>query len=519
MKRNSNHIAKTASISPPIPDTVQLVQPNRNVIRLVFRTAWIVVLAFGFGHDNVCAQTKCKPNIVVILADDMGYGDLNCTGSKQLLTPHLDELAKQGVLCTRAYVTSSVCSPSRAGLMTGRDPRRFGYQANLNKGSDKYPTRPEFQGLPRGEHTLGDQLLSAGYATALIGKWHLGSVKQFHPNERGFEHFLGMLSGSHNYFPNSKNSRLEVNGQRLTRFNGQYLTDYFTDEALRWIDQQQKEDKPWFAFLSYNAPHTPMQATEEDVSRFAHISNQKRRSYAAMMFALDRSVGRIRDFLESTGELENTLFVFFSDNGGATNNASWNGSFSGAKGCLKEGGIRVPMIWSWPGTLPTGIEYSGVVSSLDLLPTFMAAAQSKPLELSGPANYEDRRNRQRAVDKYGHYDGVNLLPILSTKDTLLNRKLFFRLQGQAALLVGDEKLIRLSHRPAQFFDVESDSAEENDISAAHPDRVVELFRELGEWEASLRTVPLWGSSPYWAGNSAKIYDNLKARPELELSKE
>ncbi len=324
----------------------------------------------------------------------MGYGDLGCMGSEFLETTHLDSLARSGILCTQAYVTSAVCSPSRAGLMTGRDPRRFGYEGNLNQSAPAYATRPDLLGLPPGEHTLGNHLRHAGYATALIGKWHLGTGTGFHPNDRGFDHFCGMLGGGHGYFPEPANNKLERNGVPLHEFSSPYLTDFFTDEALNWLGHQQTEeaDKPWFLFMSYNAPHGPLQATDEDLARFASITDPKRRIYAAMMLALDRGVGRILDQLEKVGERENTLVCFFSDNGGATNNASWNGPLSGVKGCLREGGIRIPMIWSWPGMIPPNTTHNGVVSSLDLLPTFLAAAKAEPLAAFSTA--ESRRQTE-----------------------------------------------------------------------------------------------------------------------------
>ena len=356
--------------------------------------------ALLFASPMVAAE---KPNILLILADDMGYGDLGCTGSQVLATPNIDRMRESGVLCTQAYVASPVCSPSRAGLITGRDPRRFGYEGNLNAAAAKYATRPELLGLPPGEHTLGDHLKAAGYATCLIGKWHLGSGEGFHPDERGFDYFCGMLGGSHSYFPKPDNNRLERNRKPLTEFSSPYLTDFFTDEALRWMEANDPA-KPWFMYLSYNAPHGPMHATEQDLAKFAHIKDKKRRIYAAMMLALDRGIGRVLDHLKKTDQRKNTLVCFFSDNGGATNNGSWNGPLSGVKGTLREGGVRIPMIWSWPGTVPANQTHAPVVSSLDLLPTFVSAANAKPLPLTEPKSHEDKNNRKRAIKEYGEYD-------------------------------------------------------------------------------------------------------------------
>ncbi len=454
-----------------------------------------------------------QPNILVILADDMGYGDTGFTGSRFLQTPRIDELARSGVFCSQGYVTSPVCSPSRAGLMTGRDPRRFGYEENLNKRPDFYDTRPELLGLVPGEHTLGDHLRAAGYATALVGKWHLGLGPSFHPNRRGFGYFCGMLTGSHSYFPKKRAHQIERNGERIEDFSHPYLTDFFTDEGIAWIDEQQDAEKPWFLFMSYNAPHGPLQALDADLERFSSIKNTKRRTYAAMMWALDRGVGRFLDWMEREEGGENTLIVFLSDNGGATSNASWNGPLSGAKGTLKEGGIRVPMFWRWPGRIPKGTTLDAPASSLDLLPTFLEAAGGQSLPLREALSHEHRQNFATMSKRYGDYEGVNLLPVFEGRSSVPDRKLFWRLQGQASIRWGEDKLIRLSHRPAQWFRPGKDVGEKEDLSGTSTERLGALFEELGRWESALPTVPLWGSSPYWIGQSAQHYDLLKPRPE------
>lgn len=461
----------------------------------------------------VASAQAGPPDVLLIIADDLGYGDLGCTGSTTIATPRIDALAASGVLCTRGYVASSVCSPSRAGLITGRDPRRFGYEGNLNNRADAYSTRPELLGLPPTEHTLADHLRAAGYATGLVGKWHLGDAAGFHPNTRGFDHFCGMLGGGHDYFPTRQpQHRLERNGKSIGEFSSPYLTDFFSDEAIRWIDSRaEAADQPWMLYLSYNAPHTPMQATEADLAACDHIENPKRRTYAAMIRALDRGIGRVLDRIEALGVREETLVVFLSDNGGATDNGSWNGVLSGAKGCLLEGGVRVPMIWSWPGRLPSGTACDTPVSALDLLPTFLAAAEASPLPLRDAPSHTDARNVRRMQRRFGPYDGVDAVPILRGETP--SRELYWRLQGQAAVLLGAEKLVRLNHRAAQLFRPAGDPSEQTDLAASEADVAARLQRRLAEWEATLPTVPLWDSSPYWWGESAKIYDSWPPRSE------
>jgi arylsulfatase A-like enzyme len=221
-------------------------------------------------------------------------------------------------------------------------------------------------------------------------------------------------------------------------FSSEYLTTFLTDDALRFINGVE-DGKPWFLFLSYNAPHTPMEATEQDLAVYSHIKNPGRRMYAAMMHSLDVNVGRLIDHLASSGMRKDTLVVFLSDNGGATNNSSWNGELSGAKGTLREGGVRVPFFVSWPDGLPAGLIFEKPVSALDLLPTFLAAAGAEPLPLRRPMSHEDAMNFNRGVNCYGEYDGLNLLPVLRGQEALPKRSLFWRLQGQAAVMRGADQ--------------------------------------------------------------------------------
>lgn len=445
---------------------------------------------------------KQKPNILVILADDMGYGDLSCVGSQVIKSPNIDQLAANGVFCTSAYVTASVCAPSRAGMLTGRFPHRFGFEDNLSHWTEDTYTKERFHGLNPSELTIADHLKATGYQTALIGKWHLGYATVHHPNQRGFDYFCGMIGGGHQYYLDKGNNQLERNGLNITNFSDNYITDFFTQEALNWIET--KKEDTWFLFMSYNAPHTPMQAKEEDLKDFAHIKDKGRRSYAAMVQALDRGVGEIIQKLKDEGIYENTLIVFLSDNGGATINHSWNGPLSGCKGNCREGGIRVPMIWQWPKEIPAGKTSEAVISSLDLLPSFLSVANTEPIKAFDI-------NGQKKISRT--YDGINMLPILKGEKKAQPRTLFWKLQGQSAVLNGEDKLIRLSHRPAQYFRPIEDIGERHDLTQEQPMKYKELYQQLFKWETSLNSYPHFSSSPFWKGESARNYENWTPKEE------
>ncbi len=464
---------------------------------------WAVLTIMPLLAAGQNASGKNKPNIMIILADDMGQGDMGFLGSKKLKTPNLDALAEKSIFCNNAYVTASVCAPSRAGLITGRQPQRFGFEHNLTWWNETMADRPEFHGLTPGEYTIADHLKNAGYETAIIGKWHLGAMKVHHPNNRGFDYFCGMLGGGHNYFPEKGHNSIQRNGTHVTKFSSPYLTDFFTDEGVNWIKTH--KDNPWFLYMSYNAPHTPMQAKEEDLALFPDIKDKGRRTYAAMVYALDRGVGRLIRALKDEEELDNTLIVFFADNGGATTNHCWRGPYSGSKGNMREGGIHVPMFWYWKGVLQPG-STDAVISSLDLLPTFLAVAGAKPIEAF---DGKGKKKHPRV------YDGYNVLPVLEGKETARIRRLFWRLQGQCCVLDGEDKFIRLTHRPAQYFRPFEDKGERNDLTRENPKRVKELYNMLLQWESGLPTYPHFFTSPYWIKASAQNYDDYVPVPEPE----
>ncbi|NDC64655.1 MAG: sulfatase, partial [Planctomycetia bacterium] len=303
------------------------------------------------------AAADPPPNILIIVGDDVGYADVGFQGCRDIPTPALDALAAAGTRFTSGYVSCPVCSPTRAGLLTGRYQNRFGHEFN--------PESPDY-GLPTTETTLADRLRAAGYATGLVGKWHLGLRPDMIPARRGFDEFFGFLDGAHSYFDPRGILRGEAGVAEID-----YSTDAFAREACDFIDRHR--DRPWFLCLAFNAVHTPMQATPERLARFAGIADSRRRTYAAMMAAMDEAIGRVRERLAATGRTADTLVAFISDNGGptlqgTTINGAGNAPLRGGKRTTLEGGIRVPFLLSWPGHVPVGVSHEPVLQ-LDITAT------------------------------------------------------------------------------------------------------------------------------------------------------
>ncbi|WP_406697779.1 sulfatase-like hydrolase/transferase [Singulisphaera sp. Ch08] len=460
-------------------------------IRRALRASWLAALTMvmtGQGDGIASAAPAGKPNVVLLVADDLGFGDLGFQGARDIPTPHLDALAQGGVRCTNGYVSGPYCSPTRAGLLTGRYQQRFGHEFNPGNGSAKAP------GLPVSETTLADRLKAAGYATGLVGKWHLGSAAQFHPQKRGFDEFFGFLGGQHTYFA-GKSQDIYRGGDIIQE--EAYLTDAFAREALSFIDRH--KDHPFFLQLSFNAVHTPMDATEDRVARFAAIEDPKRRTYAAMVSALDEAAGKVIERIRSAGLEESTLIIFFSDNGGptmlgTTTNGSRNVPLRGSKRTTLEGGVRVPFVLSWKGTLPAGKVYEQPIIQLDILPTALAAAGV-------------------AAKPEWKLDGVNLLPHLNGhSEQTPHDALYWRLGEQAAIRRGDWKLVRYDQTvdidgaksngskppvtPFRLYNLTNDIGEAQDLSAENPDKTKELLAAWEDWSRQLAP-PLWrpGNQP------------------------
>jgi len=443
----------------------------------------LLVLATLPASQSLAAT---KPNFILVVADDLGYADVGFHGSTQIKTPHLDRLAAEGMVCTNGYVSAPVCSPSRAGLLTGRNQPTFGYDNNLAGNQPGFD--PEFGGLPISETTIPDRLKPLGYVSGLIGKWHLGALPQFHPLKRGFDEFWGFTGGGHNYFPTPPgkgyNAPIECNYKQAEPIT--YITDDIGNEAVDFI--RRHRDEPFFLFVSFNAPHAPLQATEEDLELYAHIADKRRRTYCAMVHRLDVNVGKILDATEQAQLTEKTLVVFISDNGGPLDqNTARNAPLNGQKGILWEGGMRVPFVMHWPRTLRAGRQYDHPVSSLDFAATFVTAA-------GGTIRPDDK------------LDGVDLLPYLTGKtDGRPHDTMLWRFTISAAIRDGDWKLVRLPDRLPMLYNLSDDISEQHDRALDHLDRTRAMLKQLGDWDVRLPH-PLFLEGAVWKRRQLELYD-------------
>lgn len=465
---------------------------------------------FVFGLLLLLAQLSIaatrRPNILFIVADDLGYGELGCYGGKDIPTPNIDKLIASGARFTSGYVTAPFCAASRAALMTGRYQTRFGFEFN--------PIGPKNAaqgiGLPVEEKTVANHLRDAGYATALVGKWHLGGTAPFHPQRRGFDEFFGFLHEGHFYLPPPwsgattwlRRKALPDGTQgRWTSPDGHTvwsthlhenepdydadnpllrssqpvdekanLTDAFTREACSFIDRHQSQ--PWFLYLAYNAVHSPMQGEDTYMEKFAHIGDIQRRIFAAMLAHLDEDIGKVLAQLRANGLEENTLIVFLSDNGGPTKElTSSNAPLRGGKGELWEGGIRIPFAVSWKGQIPAGRTLDTPAISTDLTATALKA---------GGAETEKAK-----------LDGVDLLPLLTGQTNAApHATLFWRVGRKSALRHGDWKLIREGGKDWQLYDLAHDIGETTNLAPQNGARVTELSTLWDKWNSE-QIDPLW----------------------------
>jgi arylsulfatase A-like enzyme len=398
-----------------------------------------------------------RPNIVIIVSDDQGYADSSCyEHPKEVDTPNIDRLAAEGVRLTNGYASACVCAPTRAGLLTGRYQQRFGFY-----------TAPDSRiGMPLGEITIAELLRKHGYATAVFGKWHLGLEPPYRPLNRGFDEFYGFLGhGGHDYF------NLEVTDEYTSIYRNDkpindtgYLTNNLAHESVSFIERN--EGKPFFLYLPFNAVHWPLQALPEDVKRF-NTGDPNRDTYLGMLVCMDKAIGRVLEALKRTGADDNTLIVFFSDNGGARNNLADNGALRDYKHSLYEGGIRVPFIVRWPGELPKGAVCDEPVISLDVTPTICAATG---IELP-----KDRI-----------YDGKDMLPALRGQlKGPLHQSLFWDNGAELwAVREGKWKLISVKGT-LELYDLSTDLGEKNNVLKQNSDVAERLERDYRAWKGDM----------------------------------
>ncbi|CAN5159567.1 N-acetylgalactosamine-6-sulfatase [soil metagenome] len=464
----------------------------------------LVIVASILGGGNALAARQ--PNLVVLMADDLGVGELFTGAPDAVPTPHLDALAAGGTRFSQAYVTAPNCSPSRAGFLTGRAGTRFGYEFNPTGAKNEDPAF----GLPQGETTLAEFLRAAGYATGLVGKWHLGGTADYHPQRHGFDTFFGFLHEGHYFVPppyegtttmlrrtalpgggkgrwQSADGRLVYSthmGNNEPPYDannpvirdGQpvvedaYLTAAIAREATTFLGQHREE--PFFLFVAFNAVHSPLQATDELMDRVAGIADVHRRIFAAMLVGLDDAVGEILGELEALGLAEDTLVVFLSDNGGPTRElTSGNGIYRGEKSDVYEGGLRVPFVVRWPGHIPAGAVYDEPVWSVDVFATAAAAAG---MEAPSPL------------------DGVDLMPYLLGEDPgVPHAQLYWRQGGRTALREGDWKIVK---NPGwgkvadawELFNLADDPSESTDLAGSEPAKLEALASEWERWDGEMR---------------------------------
>ncbi len=448
--------------------------------------AWTVRLALVIlvlGYSGAAGGAARKPNVLVIVGDDLGWGELSCQGfTTQIPTPNIDSIGKNGVRFTSGYVSGPYCSPTRAGFMTGRYQQRFGHEFNPGPAQ---ASDPNF-GLSLDEKTIGDRLKAAGYATGWFGKSHLGYQPQFHPLKRGFDEYFGFLGGAHDYLDaaGDKNNPILRGTQPVNNIG--YTTEAFGQEAVNFIEKHHAE--PWFVYLPFNAVHAPLESTDKYLGRFTGVEDKKRRTFCAMLSAMDDAVGSVLGKIREKKLEEDTLIFFFSDNGGPTpSTTSGNGPLRGFKAQTWEGGIRIPYMMQWKGKIPGGQVDDRPVIQLDIHPTALAAAGVE-------------------VKPEWKLDGVNLLPyVTGEKAERPHEALYWRFGQQIALRMGDWKLVKgkgsagivgnvmgkASVEGAELYNVTEDIGEKNNLAAKNPEKLKELSGVWEKWNSEL-VDPKWG---------------------------
>ncbi len=470
-----------------------------------------VLFAFAIGSMTVVADRP--PNVVLILADDLGYNDISLHGNTVVRTPNIDRIGSEGVRFTRGHTTNATCSPSRAGLMTGRYQQRFGYEfvvvppqfaMALAGDGNILQTIPadkrvpmEEMGIPTTEITLAESLKEAGYRTGLIGKWHMGSAPRFQPKNHGFDFFTGTLNGAALFDeeddPQVVNAKLpwdkidkflwQMLNNQLIRDDkpyvaAEYMTTFFGKEAVQFIDD--RKDDPFFLYLAFNAPHTPLQAPKEVYDRLDYIADHKTRVYYAMIESMDEAIGMVLNKLESLGLDDNTLVIFSSDNGAApyTRIPHTNSPFRGSKANYFQGGVVVPYLMRWPAAIESGTVLDIPVSLLDVFPTVAQATGAK-------------------VPQDRPIDGVNLLPLIrGDVSDAPHQALVWRSGTYKAVLYGDYRL-QVDQRQGKtvLYNIKVDVGEQTNLAERMPDKVEELKAILIKAESEF-IAPLWQTPIY-----------------------
>jgi len=411
------------------------------------------------------------PNIIIFLADDLGYADVGFNGCEDIPTPHIDSIAEKGVKFTDGYADHPVCSPSRAGLLSGRYQHRFGFENN--SGPEEYSAK-NF-GIPRDVPTLSERLKEVGYRTAWVGKWHVGFQPGLLPHERGFDYTYGFHAGARTFYPNGprQNHQMFRNGKPFND-ETEYLTDAFARDSVKFIEDHQASDRaddPFFIFFSFNAVHLPLEATKKYESRFPDIKDNNRKTYAGMLSALDDAMGRVMDTVRKHDEEENTLVFFYSDNGGPTpQTTSRNDPLRGTKGTMFEGGIRVPFAVQWPGHIPAGETYRNPIMGFDVTATSLVAA---------------------GIELDDTIDGKDLIPYLNGSDkSKPHEELFWRSGGQHAARVGAWKLVKPRGEDSKLFNLSKDIREQDDLAKKNPEKFKELQSIYAKWSDQMED-PRW----------------------------
>lgn len=438
-------------IKPPTPmSNLGTLKSVLSVCRHVVVAACTVLVA-----DRVGAAQP--PNLVIFYADDLGWGELGCQGSKDIPTPHIDAIARAGVRFTSGYVAATYCSPSRAGLITGRYPTRFGHEFNSVANAT---------GLRLDQKTIADRLKTVGYTSAAVGKWHLGAGLEYRPTRRGFDEFYGTLNNTPFFHPtNFVDSRLS-DAVRPVADPAFYTTDAYADRSVDWLEKN--KSKRWFLYLPFNAQHAPLQAPKKYLDRFSKITDEKRRTFAAMMAAMDDAVGRVMAKIREMGQEENTLVFYIGDNGGPTQSTtSNNGPLRGFKMTTYEGGPRVPFIAQWKGRWPAGKTYDFPVMNLDVLPTIVTAAGGK-------------------IEADWKLDGVDLTPyVTGVNPRRPHQTLYWRYGPQWGIRDGDMKLVvsRGGGPAPELYNLAVDIGESNNLAGSDPKKVQELQARWNKWSA------------------------------------